>query len=131
MNKQEIIDKIKELGISSENAFPKSSFAKNGIIYVAFYERELKEDFYFFNTFDKKIYKNTPKDIKKLETDNFKNSVKYLVPLDECIVVWEDKPYVELVDEPFGSMTLRQYACIHLKVPESGLDWLDNIIKKS
>jgi hypothetical protein len=28
-------------------------------------------------------------------------------------------------------MTLRQYAAIHLKVPDSGIDWLDDMIKKS
>jgi len=28
-------------------------------------------------------------------------------------------------------MTLRQYAAIHLKVPDSGTDWLDEMIKKS
>jgi hypothetical protein len=28
-------------------------------------------------------------------------------------------------------MTLRQYAAIHLKVPNSGTDWLDEMIKKS
>jgi len=28
-------------------------------------------------------------------------------------------------------MTLRQYAAIHLRVPDSGLDWLDEMIRKS
>lgn len=28
-------------------------------------------------------------------------------------------------------MTIRDYACIHLKVPDSGRDWLDKIIMKS
>lgn len=28
-------------------------------------------------------------------------------------------------------MTLRQYAAIKLKVPDSGTDWLDDMIKKS
>jgi hypothetical protein len=30
-----------------------------------------------------------------------------------------------------NGMTLRQYAAIKLKVPESGLDWLDEMINKS
>ena len=30
----------------------------------------------------------------------------------------------------FG-MTLRQYAAIHLKVPNSGTDWLDDMIKQA
>lgn len=28
-------------------------------------------------------------------------------------------------------MTLRQYAAIHLKVPDSGTDWLDDMIRKA
>lgn len=30
-----------------------------------------------------------------------------------------------------GGMTLRQYACIHLRVPETGEEWLDDIIRKA
>lgn len=32
---------------------------------------------------------------------------------------------------PHGGMTLRQYAAIKLKVPDSGTDWLDAMIEKS
>jgi hypothetical protein len=31
----------------------------------------------------------------------------------------------------FEGMTLRQYAAIKLKVPDSGTDWLDDMIRKS
>ena len=31
----------------------------------------------------------------------------------------------------FEGMTLRQYAAIHLKVPDSGTDWLDDMIRQS
>jgi hypothetical protein len=33
--------------------------------------------------------------------------------------------------ESFVGMTLRQYAAIKLKVPDSGTDWLDEMITKS
>lgn len=33
--------------------------------------------------------------------------------------------------EPFQGMTLRQYAAIKLKVPDSGTDWLDDMIRQS
>ena len=33
--------------------------------------------------------------------------------------------------ESWTGMTLRQYAAIKLKVPNSGTDWLDEMIKKS
>jgi len=31
----------------------------------------------------------------------------------------------------YAGMTLRQYAAIHLKVPDSGTDWLDDMIRQS
>ena len=63
-----------------------------------------------------------PKDV---QTD------RYLVDSVFWKEVWQDKPYVELPDIPYREMTLRQFTCIHLKVPESGVPWLDELIKKS
>lgn len=37
----------------------------------------------------------------------------------------------DLVSVLSDGMTLRQYAAIHLKVPDSGTDWLDEMIGKS
>ncbi len=34
-------------------------------------------------------------------------------------------------DESFNGMNLRQYAAIKLRVPDSGADWLDDMIRKS
>ena len=34
-------------------------------------------------------------------------------------------------DEQFNGITLRQYAAIKLRVPDSGTDWLDEMIRKS
>lgn len=31
----------------------------------------------------------------------------------------------------FSGMTLREYAAIHLKIPDSGNDWIDEMIRKS
>jgi hypothetical protein len=33
--------------------------------------------------------------------------------------------------ESAGKLTQREYAAIHLAVPESGTEWLDDLIKKS
>lgn len=33
-------------------------------------------------------------------------------------------------DESFNGMTLRQYAAIKLRVPDSGTDWLDDMIRQ-
>lgn len=130
MNKPEIIEKLLDMGITSDNVYPKSSFPYGRQIVVGLYEREMKSDFYFFNKYDGKIYLfNKPEDIRDYDVDS--KSEKRMVPLEDCKLIWEDKPYVELPDVPFSNMTLRQYAAIHLGVSDSGLPWLDEMIKQS
>lgn len=128
MSKEEIIEKLRGLGIQTDNAYPKSTFVYDGEVVVGLYEREMKKDFYFFNNYDKKIYKWKVGTSLEYSTDP--KTGKYLIPMVDCSTVWEDKPYVELVDEKFSAMTLRHYAAIHLKVPDSGIPWLDEMIRK-
>jgi hypothetical protein len=131
MNKQEIMDKLAEMGVNTDNVYPKSSFIYDDIPCIGLYKREMVKDFYFYNKFDKKIYvlkyNPAPDPMYKYDED----IEKYMVPLTECEVFWEDVPYVEPKDSAFKDMTLRQYACIHLRIPNSGLDWLDNLIKQT
>lgn len=132
MTLEQFFEKLKELGITSTNAYLKTSFNHKGELHVGCFERELRDDFYFYNKPDGKIYKiNKFEDTSILEEDNFQGNLKYLVPLDACDIVWEDKPFVQLPTEPFNKMDLRQYAAIHLKVPQSGLAWLDEMIKQA
>lgn len=130
MEKKELIEKLSDLGITTENCFKKSTFLLDGTVYVALYGSETKDDFYFFNLYDKKIYV-FPKvsDMSVYKQDE--STKKYLIPITDCSIVWEDKPFREVEDIPFKEMTLRQYACIKLKVPDTGITWLDTIIKKS
>lgn len=37
----------------------------------------------------------------------------------------------QVVREQWGGMSLRQYAAIHLRVPDSGVDWMDEMIRKA
>lgn len=135
MTKSELIEKLKELGVDTDNYYPKKSFIYNSEPYIGCYKSELlSKIFYFHNDYDKKIYKIGPlteEDVWKLDSELFEGKTKYLVPLSSCEVIWSDKPYIELPDIPFKDATLRQYACIHLKVPNSGYDWLDVLIKES
>lgn len=39
--------------------------------------------------------------------------------------------YGMFVPDRQSGMTLRQYAAIHLKVPDSGTDWLDDMIRQA
>ena len=131
MTKDELKQKLWDMGIQTDNCYPKSSFPHDAIISVGLYDRELKEDFYFFNKYDSKIYKLMSPVNYKEAFDYDPISEKYMVPLSCCSIIWEDKPFVELPDARYNEMTLRQYACIHLKIPESGLDWLDKLIEKT
>lgn len=131
MNKEQIIEKLKELGIDSTNAHPKSSFlTEQKTVVVALYEREMKGAFFFYNNYDKKVYK-TANNLPLDEYTKDPKSDKYLIPLSWCTIIWEDKPFQELEDEPYRDMTLRQYACIHLRVPNTGLSWLNELISQS
>jgi len=133
MNKEEIIEKLKTLGITTDNCYPKTSFVKNDDIYIGCYGRELKDDFYFYNTFDKKVYvikKGTDTELASWEREMFNGKEKVLVPLKSAKTVWEDKPYEALADVRFAEMSLREYACIHLGVPETDKPWLNELIKK-
>ena len=133
MTKQDIINKLKELGIKTENCYPKNSFVQEGVVYVGLFKRELEDDFYFYVAFTKSLYHLPKQDsLDGFKTESFQDKPKYLVPLDRARVVWkEEEEYEELVDEPFSKISIRQYACIHLGLPESGLPWLDDLITKS
>lgn len=130
MKKNDIIDKLQSLGITSSNVYPKTSFIQNGEVMIALYEREMLSDFYFYNMFDKKIYRWPFVGQKAISYLKDGYTGKYLIPLEECNIVWEDTPYIEKPDKPFKEMTLREYAAIHLKVPDSGIPWLDKLIEK-
>jgi hypothetical protein len=137
MTKEELEKKLNELGITTTNCYPKTSFLYEGVASIGCFPSELKsESFYFFNKFDSKIYEipynKDYKEVYKLDSSysiKDKEIRKYIVPLSEARLIYEDVPFKQLPDKPFKEMTLREYACIHLKVPNSGLPWLDEIIK--
>lgn len=122
-------EKLKELGINSANTYPKKSFLHRDVPVITLFKSELIEEFYFFNDYNKILYKVPILDIENLEKDQYNN--KYIVPLSLCEELWKDEPYVELPDIPFSNMTVRQYACIKLRIPKSGVLWLDELIKES
>ena len=133
MTKQDIIDKLKELGIKTDNCYPKNSFVQEGTVYVGLFKRELEDDFYFYVPYTKSLYHLPKQDtLDNFKEEKFQDKPKFLVPLDKARVVWkEEQEFEELVDELFTKVTIRQYACIHLGLPESGLPWLDDLITKS
>ena len=136
MDKKGIINKLRELGIETDNCYPKNSFPDQDSleISVGLFKNEFAEDFYFYTKYNKTMYVlRKVEDISKFKEETFMNKKKWIVPLTECEVVWCDKPLeeVSLPDENFNMMTLRDYACIHLKVPKSNYPWLNELIKES
>ena len=51
------------------------------------------------------------------------------VPAFPCDFTYEKDGYIHRIAS--DGMTLRQYAAIKLRVPDSGTDWLDEMIVKS
>lgn len=100
-------------------------------MYVGCFKSELEDNFYFYNTYDQKIYILPKQPTDGLQKDVFNGKTKYLVPLSRANSIWEDRPFEELPDLAYNKMTLRHYACIKLKVADSGLAWLDKLIKDS
>ncbi len=43
----------------------------------------------------------------------------------------DDRDCSPRFESGYGGMSLRRYAAIKLRVPDSGTDWLDNMIKQS
>ena len=152
MEKKEIIQKLKELGIDSENCYPKKTFVLDKEVLVACYKRELLDNFYFFLEYDKTMYKISKiADIEELPTNNFMGSTKYLVPFDFCVPIWtapadevrqqdseqyledgmkkyEHEIYQELEDDAMKLMTIRDLYAIIQNKPVSNKTWLNNII---
>lgn len=132
MTTEILTEKLKKLGIiiSPEQTYPKKCFRYNNKQVVALYEREFKKDFYFSLGSDQgeKIFKVSDRNHENYEQDTVTD--KFMVPLSTCEIIWEDKELVELIDEPFKSITLRDYVCIHHKLPETNKEWLNELLKR-
>lgn len=124
---------LSEKGLVTDNCYPKTSFLVDGQPTVSLYKSELDGDFYFYNSFDEKLYKLgelEEDEFVGLQREEFKGKTKYQVPLRLATVIWEDRPFKELPNKAYKDMTLREYACIQLRVAKSGNPWLDEIIEE-
>jgi hypothetical protein len=132
MTANEITQKLKSIGIDSTNCYPKTILNKANGVFVGLYPREVEEDFYFPDKGDKRIYRiPRPDYLEQYEFEKFGKDYKYQIPKRDWETVWEDKEFEEKPDKAFKEMTLREYACIKLKIPDSGNQWLDTLIKKT
>lgn len=139
--------------IKTENCREKKTFTSllnGGKTSISCFDWELKDDFYFFVPYNRKYFKLEKRaDISYYPLDTKYD--KYVIPLEDCEELemlteeveiplneqkqkddWSKVEFFEEKDDlEFKKMTLRQYACIHLKIPNSGIDWLDKIIKQA
>jgi hypothetical protein len=136
MTKEDLLESLKErFGISTNNAYSKKTYLKDGVPHVGLYGYELNNDFYFYHDYSKTYYKlvHNPNYKSKYEYEIFQGKNKYQVPLDDFEVLIETEPeeYKEQEDATFmGETTLRDLAAILLKKPVSNKPWLNDIINK-
>jgi hypothetical protein len=131
MDKTQIIEKLAELGITTVNCYPKKTYLRDGVPHIGLYESELKDDFYHYDEYTKAMYKLPKAKYSSYELEDFNGTSKYQVPFVKFEKIWDNKPFVEVVDVSYRDMTLRQHTCIELEIPDSGLDWLDILITKA
>ena len=132
--------------------------SRTKVLGYGLFDYEFAEDYYVYDKLGRVLRIPATDDFRELyEVDlGWKEThkrIKYVVPLAGLepadkpknnlkLVKKEEEPEVEQEDEsidipedlpdlPKSNMTLRQYACIHLGVPATGLAWLDDIIMKS
>lgn len=140
MTKTQIREKLKEIGIDTDNVYSKFILASNGQEAVSLFEDEFVTDFYFHHKDLDKIFKikATSKYKEMYETEIHYSALKYLVPASE----WEEvifpkaereytEEFVEQEDDEMKKMTLRDYASIQLGTAQSNKKWLNELITKS
>lgn len=146
LNKEEASDFLrKNLGINTQNFYAKKTFksGKDGKIKISLFPWEMKSDFYCqIVTVNELRDKELTIYVVPYNEDNFARDYdefpkpdgsgqvdrKYIFDLDELKVVYRHEKEKE--DINFKEMTLRDYACIQLGIPESNKIWLNEIIKK-
>lgn len=133
MEKQRALDKLKELGIDTQNFYDKKTYIYNGEVCVGIFPVEANRDdtFYFSINHEDILYMMSSDAIRKCPTDKHLNQDKFQVPLKLAVELWKEEPFFEeLPDMPFSKLSARQYYALTHNIPISGVDWMDAMIKK-
>jgi hypothetical protein len=123
-------------------AFFASEINKGEDVYVEFTSKELVPE-----DAERRLYKwrfnpHFEEEYEKTEANPQTGHVRYLVPIDELILVKMPEKKEALIpdqvdlnitvdpdqDQPMEQMTIRDYAAIHMKLPVSRKPWLNEII---
>jgi hypothetical protein len=132
MEKERAFEKLKELGIETQNYHNKKTYVWKDRVCVGIFpvEADREEKFYFSINTEDKLYMIDSSLIKGCIIEQHFGKDKYQVPLSFATLIWEDKAYIEPVDENFKNLTIRDLVAIIHKKPISGKDWLNILIKQ-
>lgn len=133
MEKERALEKLKELGIETQNFHTKKTYAWNNKACIGIFpvEAEREDKFYFSTNNDEKIYMIASDVVKSCTIEQHYGKDKYQVPLELAVLLWEDKPFTELIDVPFSKITARMFYAMVQNKPVSNVDWLDTLIKQN
>jgi hypothetical protein len=132
MEKEKALAKLKELGIQSTNyTDQKRPYTLNGRVCIGVFPAEASRDTHFYFNLRDILYSISQEDIKSSDLDTFQGKEKYQVPLEKCSIIWEDRPFEEVVDLPFSKMTARMFYAMLQNKPVSNVDWLDALIRQN
>lgn len=133
---------LDKCNINSTNCRFKSTFYSKELnkVCISLFAKEFKEDFYC-----QLVTKTIPADevltlyIIRQDEENYNRAYetfksekfgtdykKYCIPIDELEIIYKD--FVLGEDNSFKDMSMRDYACIHLKTAQSNKEWLNNLI---
>lgn len=135
MEKSKALEKLKELGIDTNNFYDKKTFIKSGEVCIGIFpvEANREENFYFsINTEEELFTLSREVILKEAEQSEHMGKMKYEIALSHAKSLWKDSGvFTERPDDNFKSMTIRDFAAIHWKKPISDKAWLNALIQKN
>lgn len=133
MEKERALEKLKELGIETQNYYNKKTYVWNNRVCVGIFpvEANKEEKFYFSINAEEKIYMISSDTVKSCAIEQHFGKDKYQVPLELATSIWQDQVFVEMPDLPFTKMTVRMFYAMLQNKPVSNVDWLDTLIRQN
>lgn len=133
MEKERALEKLKELGIETQNFFNKKTYVRNNEVCIGIFpvEADREEVFYFSINSEEKLYGVDRVVVKDCDLEKHFGQDKYQVPLRHATLLWQNQPYVEMPDLPFTKMTVRMFYAMLQNKPVSNVDWLDTLIRQN
>ena len=111
------------LSIETKNTTLCSRFGKN--------ELSIPNSSWVHDMVNFKIYMIERKDVPTLDIDNMIFSERTRIEINESFLVYDSSRGDVKEITSNHSLTTRERVCIDLRIPESGTEWIDGLIRKS